>query len=163
MFVCVLCGGARVCVCTWRLEADMGVFVTFHCRQGFFPEAALLSHWTCCSLDLGELNVQFSSIPARGHWGGLALGSFGLLTSSILMACSACFLIEPRIIRPGMAPPTKGWAHSHRSLIEKMSYSWISWKHCPQPRRLSDGSSLCWHRTIQYTGAGWNRVWTLGV
>jgi hypothetical protein len=27
-----------------------------------------------------------------------------------LLACSACFFIEPRTTSPGMAPPTMGWA-----------------------------------------------------
>jgi hypothetical protein len=32
-----------------------------------------------------------------------------LLTGVFLMACSACFLIEPRTTSPGMAPPTMSW------------------------------------------------------
>jgi hypothetical protein len=44
-----------------------------------------------------------------------------------LLACSACFLIEPRL-------PALRWSHPQGtfppwSLIEKMSYSWISWRH----------------------------------
>jgi len=31
-----------------------------------------------------------------------------LLTGLLLMACSTCFLIEPRITRSGMASPTMG-------------------------------------------------------
>ena len=31
---------------------------------------------------------------------------------------------------PGMAPFTMNWALPHWSLIEKMPYSWVSWKHC---------------------------------
>ena len=27
-----------------------------------------------------------------------------------LLACSACFFVEPRTTSPGMAPPTVGWA-----------------------------------------------------
>jgi hypothetical protein len=42
-----------------------------------------------------------------------------------LLACSACFLIEPRTTSPGMAPPTMGSALPHRSLLKKMLYSWI--------------------------------------
>jgi hypothetical protein len=39
----------------------------------------------------------------RGH-GGM------LLTSLLLMACSSCFLIEPRTTSPDIAPPTICWA-----------------------------------------------------
>jgi hypothetical protein len=42
------------------------------------------------------------------------------------LACSACSLREPKTTSPEMAPPTRGkpW-----SLIEKMPYSWFSWRH----------------------------------
>jgi hypothetical protein len=45
----------------------------------------------------------------------------------LLLACSACSLIEPKTTSPEMVPPTRGpppW-----SLIEEMPYSWISWRH----------------------------------
>jgi hypothetical protein len=48
----------------------------------------------------------------RGH-GGVLLA--GLLP----MACSACFLIEPRTISLGVAPPMMGWVFSCQSLIKK--------------------------------------------
>ena len=32
------------------------------------------------------------------------------LTGLLPLACSVCFLIEPRSTSPGMAPPTMGWA-----------------------------------------------------
>jgi hypothetical protein len=67
----------------------------------------------------------------RGH-GGM------FLTDLFPLACSACFLIEPRT-SPGMAPPTMVWALSPRSLIEKMSYSWISWRH------FLKGGSFLWN------------------
>jgi hypothetical protein len=56
----------------------------------------------------------------RGH-GGM------LLTGLLPLACSACSLIEPRL-------PAQGWSHPQGalppwSLIEKMPYSWISWRH----------------------------------
>ena len=43
-----------------------------------------------------------------------------LLTGLLLMACSACFLTEPRTTCPGMTPPTMDWALLHQSLIQKM-------------------------------------------
>jgi hypothetical protein len=67
----------------------------------------------------------------RGH-GGM------LLTGLLPLACSICFLIEPKTTRAGMAPPTMAWALPTWSLIEKMSYSWISWRHF-----LKGGSFLC--------------------
>ena len=56
----------------------------------------------------------------RGH-GGM------FFTGLLLLACSACSLIEPRL-------PAQRWSHPQGafppwSLIEKMPYSWISWRH----------------------------------
>jgi hypothetical protein len=45
-----------------------------------------------------------------------------LLTGLLPMACSACFLIEPRTTSPGLAPPTMGWALPHQSIIKKIPY-----------------------------------------
>jgi hypothetical protein len=39
-----------------------------------------------------------------------AMEGWVLLTDLLLMACSACFLIEPRTTSPVMVPPTVGWA-----------------------------------------------------
>jgi hypothetical protein len=36
-----------------------------------------------------------------------------LLTGFLPLACSACFLIEPRTTSPWMAPPTMGWILPH--------------------------------------------------
>jgi hypothetical protein len=65
----------------------------------------------------------------RGH-GGM------LLTGLLPLACSACSLIEPRL-------PAQRWSHPQGafppwSLIEKMPYSWISWRHF-----LNRSSFLC--------------------
>jgi hypothetical protein len=64
------------------------------------------------------------------------------LTGLLPLACSACFHIEPKTTSPEMVPPTRGlppW-----SLIEKMSYSWISWRHFLKGGSfLCDNSSLC--------------------
>jgi hypothetical protein len=56
----------------------------------------------------------------RGH-GGM------FLTGLLPLACSACSLIEPRL-------PAQRWSHPQGdfppwSLIEKMPYSWISWRY----------------------------------
>jgi hypothetical protein len=45
-----------------------------------------------------------------------------LLTALLPMACSACFLIEPRTTGPRMVPPTMGWALPYQSLLKKMLY-----------------------------------------
>ena len=72
----------------------------------------------------------------RGH-GGM------LLTGLLPLACSAYFLIEPRL-------PAQKWHHPQGdlpswSLIEKMPYSWILWRHFLNwsSSFLCDNSSLC--------------------
>jgi hypothetical protein len=88
------------------------------------------------SLEKVRMGTQAGQEPGgrswcRGH-GGV------LLTGLLYMACSACFLIEPKTTSPVMTPPTMGWALPHPSLIEKMLYRWISWRHF-----LTGGSFLC--------------------
>ena len=64
------------------------------------------------------------------------------VSSLLPLACSACSLIEPRL-------PAQRWHHPQGdlptwSLIEKMPYSWISWRHFPNwSSFLCDNSSLC--------------------
>ena len=71
----------------------------------------------------------------RGH-GGMFFTSLPPLT------CSTWSLIEPRL-------PAQRWSHPHGafppwSLIEKMPYSWISWRHFLNwSSFLCDNSSLC--------------------
>ena len=73
----------------------------------------------------------------RGH-GGM------LLTGLLPLAYSACSLIEPRTTSPEMVPPTIGPPLPPWSLIEKMPYSWISWRHFLKGGSfLCDNSSLC--------------------
>jgi hypothetical protein len=68
-----------------------------------------------------------------------------LLTGLLPLACSGCFLIERRATSPGMAPPATGWTLLPlESLIEKMPYSWVSWRHFLKGGSfLCDNSSLC--------------------
>jgi hypothetical protein len=70
-----------------------------------------------------------------------------LLTSLLLMACSAHSLIEPRTTSPRMAPSTIGWALLHESLIKKIPYNWVLWGlfflSLNWDSLLSDDSSLC--------------------
>ena len=48
-----------------------------------------------------------------------------LLTGLLIMACSACFLIESSTSSPEMAPPTKGWVLLHQSLIKNMTCRFV--------------------------------------
>ena len=50
-------------------------------------------------------------------------------TDLLPTAFSVFFLIQSRTTRPNMATPTMGWALLHQSLIKKMAYSWILWRH----------------------------------
>jgi hypothetical protein len=62
-----------------------------------------------------------------------------------LLACFPSIVqlaFEPRTTSPGMAPPTMGWALL--LLIEKMPYSWISWRHFIKGSSfLCNNSSWC--------------------
>jgi hypothetical protein len=67
-----------------------------------------------------------------------------LLTGLLPLACSACFLVEPKTTSPGIAPPIMAWALPPWSLIEEMPYSWISWRNFLKGGSfLCDNSSLC--------------------
>ena len=48
-----------------------------------------------------------------------------LLTGLLIIACSACFLIESSTSSPEMAPPTKGWVLLHQSLIKNMTCRFV--------------------------------------
>lgn len=45
-----------------------------------------------------------------------------LLTDLLIMVCTACLLIEPRITSPGVTLLTMSWAFPHQSLIKNMPY-----------------------------------------
>jgi hypothetical protein len=65
-----------------------------------------------------------------------------LLTGLLPLPCSTCFLTVPRTTSPGWHHPPSTlptW-----SLIEKMPYSWISWRHfINRSSFLCDNSRLC--------------------
>jgi hypothetical protein len=69
-----------------------------------------------------------------------------LLTGLLFMACSACFLTEPRTARSGVAASTVSLALPYQSLIKKMlynlTYSPISGRHFSQ-LRFPDDYSWC--------------------
>ena len=76
-----------------------------------------------------------------------------LLTGLLPLACSVCFLIEPKTTSPGMAPPTMG-PPPLITIIEKMPYSQIAWRHFLKGGSfLYDNSSLCQVDTQKLTGS----------
>jgi hypothetical protein len=71
-----------------------------------------------------------------------------MLNDLVLIACSACFLIEPRTTSSGMAIPTMGWALPCQSLVKKMpyrlAYGPVLWRQFLKGGSfLSDDLSLC--------------------
>jgi hypothetical protein len=73
-------------------------------------------------------------------------------TGLLPLACSACSLIEPKTASPEIVPPTRGL--SPWLLIEKMPYSWISWRHFLNGSSFLCDNSSCvklTHKTSQYT------------
>ena len=91
--------------------------------KGLFPHCSSLKEWGQAPKTGQEPG---SSSQCRDH------GSI-LLTDLLLMAFSACFLIEPRTTSPGVSLPTMSWALPLQSLIKKMSHrlvcSPILWRH----------------------------------
>jgi hypothetical protein len=61
-----------------------------------------------------------------------------------LLACSSWFLIENKTTSPLWVVPSLGWALPSWSLIEKMPYSWISWRH------FLKGGSFLWDNSSLY-------------
>jgi len=64
----------------------------------------------------------------------LEAGADAECIEGVLFSGSACFLVEPRTISPGMAPPTMDWS----SLI---NYSQIWWRHFLNRGFLLSGNS----------------------
>ena len=52
-----------------------------------------------------------------------------LLTDLLFVACSACFLIEPRTTSPGMVAPTVGPQSLLMQMPYRLAYSLIFWRH----------------------------------
>ena len=75
-----------------------------------------------CSPPLKEVSTKTQA--GLGPGGSSSCTGHGelLLAGLLLMAPSACFVIEPRTTSPGMASLAVGWTFPHQSLI-KMPYS----------------------------------------
>ena len=82
----------------------------------------------------GVFPLQFCVTVHHQKWVGQELKQGGNLEAGadaaamegccllLPMACSVCFLTEPRTASPEIRPPTMGWALPHPSLIMKMPY-----------------------------------------
>lgn len=74
----------------------------------------------------GKLGQELKAGAQGTGRGGL------LLIDLLLMAFSACFLLELRTTCPGVEPPTVSWALPYQLLIEKMlhrlAYCRILWR-----------------------------------
>ena len=148
-FSCWVTGGAQL----WK-RASVALVLLLNCclGQGFssctnimtknqVEEEKVYSAYTSTLLFITKGSQDWNSSRSgsrswcRGH-GGM------LLTGLLPLACSACSLIEPRL-------PAQRWSHPQGafppwSLIEKMPYSWISWRHFLNGSSfLWDNSSLC--------------------
>jgi hypothetical protein len=89
-----------------------------------------------------RIGIKTGPEPGARSWCG---GHGGVLLIRLpIMAYSTCFLIEPRITKPGMPPPTINWVLPHQSLIKKTPYSWILLRHFLKGGSfLPNNSSLC--------------------
>jgi len=116
-------------------------------------EERVYSAYTSTSLFITKGSQDWNSSRSgsrswcRGH-GGM------FLTDLLPLACSACSLIDPNATSPGMAPPIMGWVLPLWPLVEKMPYSWVSWRHFHNWGSFSVITPACvklTHKTSQYT------------
>ena len=77
------------------------------------------SPYTSRSLSL-HFRVTVHSLEKSGQ----ELRMWAVLLSGLFpMACSACFLLQPRITCLGVTPPTVIWPLPHQSSIKKMTHT----------------------------------------
>lgn len=89
----------------WLMYMHIWLVCIWRHKCAFIRVAAVMKHHSS-SLKERRTGAQSQQehggrSRCRGHRGGLLTGLF-------LMACSACFLVEPRPTSPGMAPSTMG-------------------------------------------------------
>ena len=84
-----------------------------------------------------------------------------LLIGLLSLACSACFLMEPKTTSPGMAPPTRGWAIDHqlRKCLTGGSHGGTSSTEAPFTV-ITPACVKLTHKTNQYSHS-MTYVWTL--
>lgn len=115
-------------------------------------EVSLAYASTSCSFVTEGSQSRILEDPPWCHGGEL-------LTGLLLVACSACCLIEPRTTCPGVASAPL----PHQSLTKEMSYSWIWWRHflsgVPSSQMILAVST--WHKTHQLreTADWWTLPW----
>jgi hypothetical protein len=105
--------------CTWVIEHRDQYFILYDCWDFFFfmknnmgrKEFIQLTLLHCSSSKEFRTGTQTWQEPWGRNWYLL-----------ILIACSPCFLIEPRATNPRNSTTHSGHALSHRSLIKKMLY-----------------------------------------
>jgi len=105
-------------------------------------EERVYSAYTSTLLFITKENQDWnSSMSGSSSW---CRDHGGMLLACFPMACSACFLIEPKTTSPKMLQSTMGWTLPPWSLVEKISYSWVSWRHFLNwDCFFCDNSSLC--------------------
>jgi hypothetical protein len=117
-------------------------------RKGFIP--LILPH--CCSLPkevrTGTQAGQEAGADAEAMEGGMLL--IGLLP----LACSACFLIEPRTNIPGMAPPTRSPLPLITNWENAFSHGGISSTEAPFSV-ITPACVKVTHKTSQYSYFFW--------
>jgi hypothetical protein len=125
----------------WRLDLPLGSCLSqgFYSCTNIITKKQLGRKWFiqltfphCCS--------SLKEVRTGTQAGQKAGADAEAMEGCSLLACSACSLIEPRL-------SAQRWSHPQGafpswSLIEKMPYSWISWRHFLNwSSFLSDNSS----------------------
>ena len=105
-------------------------------------ERVYLADTSSPSLEEVRAGAQAGLEPGGRSWCRVHGGV--LLTGLLSMACLVSLLRELRNTSPGMTQSTMGWPLPAWSLIERMLYSWVSWRHLLSwGSFLSGDSSLC--------------------
>jgi hypothetical protein len=103
-------------------------------------EERVYSAYTSILLFITEESQDWNS--SRSESRSWCRGHGGMFFTGLLpLACSACSLTKPRL-------PAQRWSHPQGafppwSLIEKMPYIWISWRHLPNWSSFLCDNSSC--------------------
>jgi hypothetical protein len=149
MCICV-CVYSVWCICIYICNPNITYLVCL--SQGFYSRAKHDQEASWGGKDLFSLYLHIAVHHQRKSGQELTQGrnleaeadSEAMEECLLPLPCSACFLIELRTTSTGMASSTMSWTLPPWSLIEKMPYSWISWRHFLKGSSfLCDNSSLC--------------------